>query len=623
MAAEAGCDSRTESDRAAWAFIQAVWARGVEEAEKRLAEILVEDVTQLMDEHGYLDTGRAFQHWVAVHVLGLVDEDVSEELSGNQSRDGGIDYFHADKESEVVDILQANFSENLDAIVQIDDLNAFFEVPDRLKNGTASNHVFREYQEQYKEATTPELKTRLIFVVAGDVAESLSYEISRKSRELAEQTTFELIQRKDLLGLIGKRKSPSCSLDVVRGEIFDAVDGESEKTVASVPASELARIYKEIGSSTLFNLNPRRYLGPNTISRKIRETIQSTPDKLWHYNNGISAICKSFEHDKQRSKLAIDDLKIVNGCQTVTAIGKYRGTIEPTATIMLRLSKVRGDDEFRNSISANTNRQNKIRATDMSSDRKELIILEKLFENYEHFFWERKRGDFKNLNGVRQAKYTKQRRKKLYVFDNVTAARLKLAFVLERPDLSIQMAEDDIFKEDGATKHGDGKSIQPFSAIYKGADPKDFIVPNIFLYLLRQIETGTDEERALLNLAIGRYYVIAMVGKALRTTQGDRKELEDRIIESAGKYDEDMIRLIQRLGMFVRSIVPALRTVLDPKSSPSEKKKIYEYRPQELRDKLKCNVLNDWYELRKDILDTNQIKEPLIKDLEELFELSV
>ena len=211
----------------------------------------------------------------------------------------------------------------------------------------------------------------------------------------------------------------------------------------------------------------------------------------------------------------------------------------------------------------------------------------------------------------------------MFVIDNVTAARLKLAFALGRPDLSIQMSEDKIFDEDNAIKNSDGESVQPFSAIYENADPKDFIVPNIFLHLLQQIETGTDEEGALLKLAIGRYYVIAMVGKMFRTAQNDRKEIENRIIESAGRYDEDMSRLTQRLGVFVHSIVPSLRTELDIQAPPSEKRKLHEYRPQELRDKLKYNVFNDWYEQRRNFLDTNQTKEPLIKDLEELFELSV
>ena len=83
--------------------------------------------------------------------------------------------------------------------------------------------------------------------------------------------------------------------------------------------------------------------------------------------------------------------------------------------------------------------------------------------------------------------YSKNGLKKLRVLENVTSARLKIAFMLGEPHTSIQASETKIFSEPDGNGSSDETSL--FLKIYKNADPSDFILPNIFWHLLNKIKS--------------------------------------------------------------------------------------------------------------------------------------
>ena len=577
--------------------------------DEHLWKILVQDIEQIMEDYQYPDLGRAFQHWAAINVLGLSDDDVEDEIKGTMTRDYGIDYFNVNEDGCVVEILQAKFSGDFSTGVSSDDLSMFFEVPDRLMNGNGSSS-FQVRQASYRDAIAKKFTTKLFFVVTGTLTAANIDEINRKTQHLPEYVEFECLEIKDLLGLIGNRNSKQCSLKVLPGEIFIShpANGQIKKMVATVQAKELKKIYDQIGATTLFSVNPRYFLG-GKISKGIVETLQQCPERMWHYNNGISAVCKDFRYDEMSNTLIIENIKIVNGCQTVTTLAKHKGTLPSDATIMLRISEVDSKD-FSEKISANTNTQNRIRDADKWSDKPPLIILESKFKQHyrDRFFWERKKGSLKSIDSKERCKYTKGGLKKLRVLENVTAARLKLAFRFEAPHMSIQASEAKIF------------SISLFSKIYDGADPLDFIFPNIFWYLLSKIkaDTSTDtSDGSLLHVRIGMYYVVAMIGKIFRSLPNHKSDAFTRgILNAVDDPDLKSIDdLTSKLRLFVKAIAVDLESVLD-----NNKRSLSDYTPSELRDELRGGVLERLYKERKNFM-TRLGKDPdlFVQDLEKIF----
>ena len=565
-----------------------------------LRAALVEEVARIKDEHTYPDLGRAFQHWSAVNVLGIEDKHVADELTDAMGADGGIDYFHVNDENKTVEIIQAKFSEELHAHVEKKAILEFYEIPRKLLFDSGDrNSRFQEQQRQYKKSIERKYLTRLLFVTTASISESAKNAVAAKDQNMSGGMTFACFEIKDLIAYVGNPRSLPCKLQLTKNECFvgEPVGTQVKRLVSTVPAFELKKVCESVGVSTLFSLNPRSSLGANAISHGIEETIDEQPERLWHYNNGISAICEHFDYDKETGIASIENLKVVNGCQTITTISLMRD-IDPNARLVLRLSET-DDTAFSEKISEYTNKQNSIKSPDLLSNHPYLVNLEKQFRKYDKFFFERKKGQQRTEKSVHS-------KKSLYVIKSVDAARLKIAYSLESPHLSMQLPEASIFK---INQHNLNEPSL-FSDLYKDADPRDFIVPQVFYYLTSVIKKGagknivgidgTDKEniKFLLKYKIGQYYVIALIGKILRSVNdGTRGALTDAIIDNAIRHDPTVIDKISReLTNLVAWIAHEIPEVV----GDSNGKPLHEQEMYYLRDPLrKDNKLPALYHKRK------------------------
>ena len=566
-----------------------------------LRTALVEEVARIKDEHTYPDLGRAFQHWSAVNVLGIEDKHVADELEDAMGTDGGIDYFHVNDKNKTVEIVQAKFSEEPHAHVEQKAILEFYEIPRKLLFDTSDRGSrFQEQQKQYKKSIEKKYSTRLLFVTTASLSESTKNIMAMKDQNLSSDTTFECFEIKDLIAYVGNPLSPPCKLRVIKNECFvgDPTDAQIKRMVSTVPAFELKKVCESIGVSTLFSLNPRSFLGANAISKAIKETIDEQPERLWHYNNGISAICKHFDYDEETGIVSIENLKIVNGCQTMTTIYMMKD-VDENARLVLRLSET-DDTAFSEKISKYTNKQNSIKSPDLLSNHPYLVNLEKQFGKYDKFFFERKKGQEQTINNPVHSK------KALYVIKNVDAARLKLAYSLGSPHLSMQLSEASIFRHN---QHG---SNEPglFSDLYKDADPRDFIVAQVFYYLAAAIKksagknaANTDDAdnknvRFLLKYKIGQYYVIGLIGKILRSLNvNTRNAIIDAIVDSAIEYDSAVMDKIS--GELANLVVWAAHEMPDVVGDDAGKP-LHEQKMYYLRDPLrKDNKLPALYHKRE------------------------
>lgn len=559
---------------------------------------LVEEVERIKDECNYPDLGRAFQHWSIVNVLGIDDNIVEGELEGGMGPDGGIDYFHVDKDTKTIEIVQAKFTNIRGSQVEPKAILELYEIPRKLLfNNSDHNSRFREQQELYKKYKNKNYATRLLFITTGNLSNSVKDTIMSKNQNMSGDTTFECFGIDDLIAYVGNPISRTCELQLNKVECFIGRSNETQikRMVATISAPELKKLCNFVGVTTLFSLNPRSFLGAKSrISKKIKKTIEDEPERLWHYNNGISAICKHFHYNIETGIVQIENLKVVNGCQTISTIANMKD-VDPNAGLVLRLSET-SDTAFSENISVYTNDQTAIKRPDLSSNHPHLKELEQKFRKYDRFFFERKRGQRPSLKS----------KQNLYLIKNVDGARLKMAYS-GKPHLSMQLPEAEIFNIDP----DESNETSPFFVLYKNADPRDFIIPKIFYYLLNVIKrqvgknnvVDTDDKknmRFLLKYKIGQYYVIGLIGKIFCAMDPNTKNsITDAIINSAVEYDSEIMdKIITELSNLVMWLAHLIPEVLDDDSNmPLHMQKTYY-----LRDPLrKDNKLPKLYHKRQAI----------------------
>jgi hypothetical protein len=174
-------------------------------------------------------------------------------------------------------------------------------------------------------------------------------------RSLTVGIAGEPIHLEIILNSWGKRDTP-------RPAIYGQVDGQQ---IGS---------WWEKHRTRLFEKNLRGVLGDTDVNNEIRDTIERQPDHFWYFNNGITIIAKKITKaaagggDNAFGVFHCEDVSIVNGAQTVGAIGKYTESGKDNhhkisvAVRIISLEESQGD--FGDTVTKTNNRQNRIENRD-------------------------------------------------------------------------------------------------------------------------------------------------------------------------------------------------------------------------------------------------------------------
>ncbi|MCH8905386.1 MAG: AIPR family protein, partial [Bacteroidetes bacterium] len=202
--------------------------------------------------------------------------------------------------------------------------------------------------------------------------------------------------------------------------------------LAIIPGDALANIYEQYGSR-LLEQNVRSFLQfTGKYNKGIRNTIINEPHMFLAFNNGIAATAEEVElielgQNKGVGISVVKDFQIVNGGQTTASIyhtwKKNKDVNLSKIFVQLKLTIIKNREKFSEivgRIAEYANTQNKVSASDLSSNRENHVILEKLSRSIwappakdkvqqTQWFFERARGQYKNLR-LREG-YTLSRRK--------------------------------------------------------------------------------------------------------------------------------------------------------------------------------------------------------------------
>lgn len=178
-----------------------------------------------------------------------------------------------------------------------------------------------------------------------------------------------------------------------------------------IPALILAQTYEKYGYSFL-NGNVRAYLKKTQkVNKQIYETLEDNPNYFVAYNNGLSTVASNIEIDDKGNISKIYGWQIVNGGQTTATIYEAKKAninlsqvYVPVKLTIICNSETEGE-ELVSKISEYANTQSKVNQSDLSSNEKYHIELEKLSfrvcipknmndGEYEKWFYERTKNQY-------------------------------------------------------------------------------------------------------------------------------------------------------------------------------------------------------------------------------------
>jgi hypothetical protein len=297
------------------------------------------------------------------------------------------------------------------------------------------NAVYKDYVHDIEEsseifdlaqtlANVPEVKEYLtrvnVFLITnGEVKADL-----KTSDIVAGYTIFyRTIDIKYLFNLSDKSRVPIEINFQQAGYKVPCIVNETENSdyqswLAIIPGLALADIYEQYGAR-LLEQNVRSFLQfTGKINKGIRNTILKEQHMFMAFNNGIAATAEEvtitdLPNNQGKAIAQVKDFQIVNGGQTTASVyhtWKKDKVDISNVFVPVKLTIVKNRENFSEivgRIAEYANTQNKVSASDLSSNKENHVIIEKLSRTVwappisgettqTRWFFERSRGQYKN-----------------------------------------------------------------------------------------------------------------------------------------------------------------------------------------------------------------------------------
>lgn len=338
------------------------------------------------------------------------DEKLAAEAVTGGSGDKSVDAVLVDHKARAVFLVQGKYRQKLAAktegrgdVMGFANLAEPFADADEAKFKTLCKkihpHVAKLLGEARPLVVEKGYRLWMYYVTLGTVGNDLTEEAQETVANAAYDAVLEVLDGHRLMHLLRDYLDgvappiPTLDLDMeqhpgvkVNGVLqrFDSTN-KIESWVFSMRGDAVAKMY-EFAGIRLYARNIRGFLGDKTaINVGMTKTLVDEPDHFFYYNNGITIICDRAE---KRSRSGVDFLRVsnpqvINGQQTSRMLAMDKGKAEK-ASVLVKVMQVPrepgvgGGDGFDTLVSrivANTNWQNAINYSDLvSNDRVQIEI---------------------------------------------------------------------------------------------------------------------------------------------------------------------------------------------------------------------------------------------------------
>jgi hypothetical protein len=347
---------------------------------------------------------KAFAIWFGRVVLDLTDAEALDAATVEGANDKGIDLFYIDHDDGKIIIVQTKHSEDGKTTPKLKDVNTLHSCLNWLSSPSACRNDGKPdlaaIADEYVQAVKDGYGTEMWFVYAGPKCPNVEKHIAVYNQNQENMDARRSCRNCDI-GLLhtyfeehggGSKRLDSETIRVVDGKHFEYEAEFGKALVATVPASELIRLYKKY-EDRLFERNVRLFLGAKkgSVNAVIAETLRSSEKSyFWAYNNGLTIVCTGFEPSVD--SVTVHDFCIVNGCQSTRSLVDNEADIDQSVNALVRILAVQ--DGLVDDVIRFTNSQNPIRAWDLASQNRTQRRLKREFDQLaKPYHYITRRGD--------------------------------------------------------------------------------------------------------------------------------------------------------------------------------------------------------------------------------------
>jgi hypothetical protein len=332
---------------------------------------------------------RALAAFAIMQLAGISPDEAAQAVTDGTG-DNGIDALHYDRPTKTMYVVQAKWHADGNGSFDRADMLKFTKGFDDLTTQSFDrfNAKIQAKQGMIKEGLHDDKATYILVPVhtgtqdfSGDVQHDLE-DCLDKYNETADPDASELLEARvlkqaDVHGLVARgTQGDPINLEVALFQWGEASDPFS--VYGQVAASDVAAWWKA-HYPQIVSQNIRMFLGTDTeVNAGLQATLLTDPKHFWHFNNGITVICREVSpkmvggKSKESGYFLCYDVRIVNGAQTAGSIAasydKRPETVEG-ARVQVRFIAV-GEgtgNALGDAITKATNTQNRINRQDFVS----------------------------------------------------------------------------------------------------------------------------------------------------------------------------------------------------------------------------------------------------------------
>lgn len=233
------------------------------------------------------------------------------------------------------------------------------------------------------EKSIVDVKTKIKLVLAYTGADTIAQENYKKIQDFLDElneasevidfTRFSL--KNAIQSLVNMLDGQPITQDVIIKN-WGKVEEPYKAIIGLVDGATLAQLWVEHRKKLLSD-NIREFIGNTIVNADIKKTIIETPSHFFYYNNGITILCDDINKapaggsDHSMGIFHIENMKIVNGAQTVGSLGEVYNTrpnaLDNVYVIVKIVALQNCPANFGVEITQKTNTQNRIEKRDFVS----------------------------------------------------------------------------------------------------------------------------------------------------------------------------------------------------------------------------------------------------------------
>jgi hypothetical protein len=396
-------------------------------------------IRELGDRFSRFEDDDLFVLWFLRAYVTESDERAAEAIVGG-SRDKSVDAIMIDDASRAVFLVQGKYRQRLDGKTESrSDLIAFAELAARIHD--RNDEEFQAFLTDTDRAVAERLRIArrkvqndnyrlwLYFVTTAKVSPSIHKDVQQQVRRVGERSRIEVIDGKRAMLLFRDYLDgvappiPTLDLEMESGSDV-TVNGVAqrfdraacvESWVFSMRGDAVAMLYEKAGLR-LFARNIRGFMGESTpVNKGMTATLKNEPYRFFYYNNRITILCDEAERKSSQGRdiLQVGNPQIINGQQTTRTLAQSP-RLAAKASVLVKVIQIPRDPDgdvtaFENLVSnivQGTNWQNAIKPSDLVSNDRKQIGLERELRKIGYHYLRKRQTKEEALRSSGRGQYT-------------------------------------------------------------------------------------------------------------------------------------------------------------------------------------------------------------------------